>query len=70
LTTKKKTTRTDAQKKADKAYEAKRANRTQLSGYLDEAEAKLLEQAAKKFGSKKAGIIGALKFWKKYRNKV
>jgi len=62
--------RTDAQKSADKRYEEKRADRAQLSGYLDDEEAALLERAAKEFGNKKAGIIGALKFWHKYKNKV
>jgi len=67
---KKKKIRTSAQKKADKNYEAKRSSRTQLSGYLDESESKLLDQAAKEFGSKKAGVVGALTFWKKHKNKV
>jgi len=62
--------RTKAQQDADKRYEEKRANRTQLTGYLDDDEAALLERAAKAFGNKKAGIIGALKFWHKYKNKV
>lgn len=67
---KKKTERSEAQKKADAKYEDKRSNKERLSGYLDEDEAKLLNAAVKEFGSKKAGIIGALKFWKKYKNKV
>ena len=70
MATKKAKTRSEAQKRADKNYEKKRSGRTQLSGYLDEKETSLLLEAAKVFGSKKAGIIGALKFWRKYRHKV
>ncbi|MFK5950192.1 MAG: hypothetical protein QM500_15615 [Methylococcales bacterium] len=61
--------RSKSQKKADAKYEEKRAKRPQLRGYLDEDEAKLLSEADKEFGGKKAGVIGALKFWKKYKNR-
>ena len=70
MTVKKQNVRSDAQKIADEEYEKKRSGKARLSGYLEDDEAKLLDEAAKIFGSKKAAVIGALKFWKKYKNKL
>jgi len=66
----KKSKRSVSQKKADVKYESSRAKKERLSGYLDDSDAKLLTDAAKVFGNKKLAVIGALKFWKKYKNKV
>lgn len=63
--------RSDAQRAADKAYEAKRSNRPRLpSVYLTDAENQLLCELADKYGSKKAAIIRALEQLKKNKEKL
>lgn len=66
----KKNPRTDAKIRADEKYEKKRSKLPRLSGYINDDENKLVELAAKEFGCRKDGIIGALRFWKKFKNKV
>ena len=61
---------TDAQKRAHQRYEEKRAGKARLNAYLSEDEDKLVNIAAKEFGDRKKGVIGALQFWKKYKDKV
>ena len=69
MTDKKK--RSDAQRAADKAYEAKRSNRPRLpSVYLTDAENQLLCELADKYGSKKASIIRGLEQLKKSTGKL
>lgn len=61
--------RSTAQRKADAKYEKNRGTRPRLSGYLSDDEDELVNEAAAVYGTRKAGIIEALKFWKKHHNK-
>jgi hypothetical protein len=54
----------------DSKYEKSRKDKKRLSGYLDDEDAEILAEASKEFSGDKAGVVGALKFWNKYKDKV